>query len=101
MEGFGGARDAAERGYTVSDPRLYRVDWVGGCVLFDSVSFLRSGGLEFWDRMPADHVGEDVYCQRQVMDRFGGAGLFPSGAVRLESPTTLTERGCEVSECLD
>lgn len=92
---------AADSGYTVSDPRLYHVDWIGGCVLFDRASLLHSGGFEFWERLPADHVGEDVYCQRQVMDRFGGAGLIPSGAVHLESPTTLTERDCEVSECLD
>ena len=91
---------AADHGYAVSDPRLYRVDWVGGCVLFDRLSLLRSGGFEFWDRLPVDHVGEDVYCQRQVMARFGGAGLIPSGAVHLESPTTLTKRDCEVSDHL-
>ncbi|WP_246475655.1 glycosyltransferase family 2 protein [Brevibacterium renqingii] len=91
---------AVEKGFSIADPRLYHVDWVGGCVLFDRAKLLDSGGFGFWDQLPVDHVGEDVYCQRRVMSRYGGAGLIPSGAVHLESPTTLTERRCEVSEYL-
>jgi hypothetical protein len=29
------------------------------------------------------------------MEEFGGAGILPSGAVHLESPTTVTERRVE------
>jgi hypothetical protein len=42
-----------------------------------------------------DHAGEDVVAQWQVMELFGGAGILPSGAVHLESPTTVTDRRVE------
>jgi hypothetical protein len=32
------------------------------------------------------------------MEEFGGAGILPSGAVHLESPTTVTERRVEAFE---
>jgi hypothetical protein len=34
-------------------------------------------------------------AQWQVMERYGAAGILPSGAVHLESPTTVTERRVE------
>jgi hypothetical protein len=42
-----------------------------------------------------DHAGEDVVAQWQVMERYGAAGILPSGAVHLESPTTVTDRRVE------
>ncbi len=92
---------AAERGFTTARPGIYHVAWVGGCVLFDRQKLEDAGGFEFWDKLPDDHVGEDVYCQWQVMRRHGGAGLIPSGAVHLESPTTLPRREHEVAEVLE
>lgn len=32
------------------------------------------------------------------MEQFGGAGILPSGAVHLESPTTVTERTVDAFE---
>jgi GT2 family glycosyltransferase len=72
--------------------RLYHVAWVGACVLFDTARLRAVGGFGFWDDLPTDHVGEDVVAQLRVMDRFGGAGLFPSGAYHQELPTTLETR---------
>jgi GT2 family glycosyltransferase len=72
--------------------RLYRVAWVGGCVLYDAASLRATGGFDFWDRLPEHHAGEDVLAQQRVMARFGGAGLFPSGAYHLEVPTTVPDR---------
>ncbi len=73
----------------------YRIAWLGGCVLFDRAALLGSGGFDFWPRLPPDHCGEDVAAQWRVMERFGGAGILPSGAVHLESPTTVRERRVE------
>ncbi|MGK3647287.1 glycosyltransferase [Pseudarthrobacter enclensis] len=73
----------------------YRVAWLGGCVLYRRESLTRAGGFGFWQELPADHAGEDVLAQWQVMERDGGAGILPSGAVHLESPTTVTERRVE------
>jgi GT2 family glycosyltransferase len=70
----------------------YRVAWLGGCVLFDRSILQSCGGFDFWSRLPRGHSGEDVTAQWRVMERFGGAGLLPSGAVHLESPTTVRER---------
>jgi hypothetical protein len=57
-----------------------------------------AGGFTFWPDLPPDHAGEDVMAQWQVMERFGGAGILPSGAVHLESPTTVTDRRVEAYE---
>jgi Glycosyl transferase family 2 len=72
--------------------RLYRVAWVGGCVLYDAERLRASGGFDFWPELPEQHAGEDVLAQQRVMARFGGAGLFPSGAYHLEVPTTIPDR---------
>jgi GT2 family glycosyltransferase len=72
--------------------RLYKVAWVGGCVLYDTERLRASGGFDFWRALPEEHAGEDVLAQLRVLARFGGAGLFPSGAYHLEIPTTIPRR---------
>lgn len=78
--------------------RAYRVAWVGGCCLFDRAALLASGGFDFWPDLPPGHVGEDVVAQWRVMEKFGGAGLLPSGAVHLEAPTTIVNRNVEAAD---
>lgn len=73
----------------------YRVAWLGGCALYLRDALRAVGGFAFWDILPPDHAGEDVVAQWRVMERFGGAGILPSGAVHLESPTTVTDRQVE------
>lgn len=80
--------------------QLYKVAWVGGCVLFDRERLLEVGGFSFWRSLPAAHVGEDVIAQLRVMAEFGGAGLLPSGAVHLESPTTVPNRETEARDII-
>ncbi|MHA7238423.1 glycosyltransferase family A protein [Arthrobacter sp. TMS1-12-1] len=77
--------------------RLYRVAWVGGCVLFDRAALVDCGGFDFWDQLPPGHAGEDVAAQWRVMERYGGAGIIPSGAVHLEAPTTVPDRGTDAA----
>jgi GT2 family glycosyltransferase len=72
--------------------RLYRVAWVGGCVLYDRAALEEAGGFGFWRDLPAAHAGEDVLAQLRVMARSGGAGLLPSGAYHQELPTTVEDR---------
>ncbi|MGN9811089.1 glycosyltransferase [Micromonospora sp. BQ11] len=78
--------------------RAYKVSWIGGCVLYDRAKLVDSGGFEFWRRVPDNHQGEDVAAQLAVLARHGGAGVLPSGAYHLESPTTVTERDVEAWE---
>ncbi|MGW4501533.1 glycosyltransferase [Micromonospora sp. NPDC004336] len=78
--------------------RAYKVSWVGGCVLYDRAKLLDSGGFDFWRRVQEKHQGEDVAAQLAVLARHGGAGVLPSGAYHLESPTTVTERDVEAWE---
>jgi hypothetical protein len=75
--------------------RLYRVAWIGGCVLFDSARLRDCGGFGFWQGLPPGHCGEDVLAQLRVMERYGGAGILPSGAYHMELPTTVTTRGVD------
>lgn len=72
--------------------RLYRVAWVGGCVMFDAEKLRAVGGFDFWGDLPNEHCGEDVLVQLRVMQRFGGCGIIPSGAYHLELPTTVPVR---------
>ncbi|MFJ6002574.1 glycosyltransferase family 2 protein [Arthrobacter sp. NPDC092385] len=94
------AHAAAELAIPPGGWRLYRVAWVGGCVLFDREALLECGGFDFWDRLPPDHAGEDVAAQWRVMERFGGAGIIPSGAVHLEAPTTVTDRAIDAAHVI-
>jgi len=80
--------------------RAYKVCWIGGCVLYDRAKLLDAGGFGFWRDLPPDHQGEDAAAQLAVMRRYGGAGIVPSGAYHLESPTTVTERRMEAWERL-
>jgi GT2 family glycosyltransferase len=80
--------------------RAYRVAWVGGCVLFDTDKLRQAGGFEFWPQLPADHCGEDVLAQLQVMARFGGCAIIPSGAYHMELPTTLARREVDAPRLL-
>ncbi len=78
--------------------RAYKIAWIGGCVLYDRAALVDSGGFDFWSELPVEHAGEDVGAQWRVMARHGAAGIVPSGAVHLESPTTVPDRQVEVTE---
>jgi GT2 family glycosyltransferase len=70
----------------------YRVAWVGGCAMYRRTALDDAGAFRFWTELGPDHVGEDVLAQWRIMEKFGGAGIIPSAAVHLESPTTVTKR---------
>jgi len=80
--------------------RLYRVAWIGGCVLFDTARLRDAGGFGFWTELPPEHAGEDVEAQLRVAARWGGAGLFPSGAYHQELPTTIPDRRVDAPHVL-
>ena len=92
-------RYEAETGAPPADT-LYKVAWVGGCVLYDTAKLRETGGFGFWRELPAKHAGEDVLAQLRLMRRHGGAGLFPSGAYHLELPTTLPDREADAPRLL-
>ena len=75
--------------------RAYKVAWLGACVLYDRAKLLDCGGFGFWPRLPAEHAGEDMVAQLEVMRRYGGCGIVPSGAFHLELPTTVPDREVE------
>ncbi|GAA5116813.1 glycosyltransferase family 2 protein [Pseudonocardia adelaidensis] len=70
----------------------YKIAWIGGCVLYDRRVLESVGGFGFWRDLPEAHCGEDVLAQQRVMAVAGGAGILPSGAYHLESPTTVPDR---------
>ena len=74
------------------DAVLYRVAWIGGCVLYDATALRDAGGFRFWPRLPAAHAGEDVVAQLRVLARAGGAGVLPSRAHHLQLATTVADR---------
>lgn len=80
--------------------RLYRVAWIGGCVLFDTAKLRAAGGFDFWRQLPVAHCGEDVLAQLRVMERYGGCGIIPSGAYHMELPTTITTRQVDAPQAL-
>lgn len=87
-------------GLDAEHERVYRVAWVGGCVLYDAAALRGVGGFSFWPELPAQHAGEDALVQQRVMARFGGCGLLPSGAYHQELPTTIPERQVDAPHAL-
>ena len=87
-------------GLTRANSRCYRVAWIGGCVLYDTEKLRAAGGFDFWPELPGEHCGEDAQAQLQVMARFGGCGIIPSGAYHMELPTTITQRACNAPHVL-
>lgn len=92
--------DAQTKAHAAGATRLYRVAWIGGCVLFDSAKLRACGGFDFWQALPAAHCGEDVLAQLRVMERYGGCGILPSGAYHMELPTTVTTREVDAPHVL-
>jgi GT2 family glycosyltransferase len=76
----------------------YKIAWIGACTLFRRSALVEAGGFDFWERLPQAHAGEDVAAQWRVMERYGAAGILPSGAVHLESPTTVPDRSVEARD---
>lgn len=87
-------------GLSTSDRLVYRIAWVGGCVLYDRKKLNSVGGFSFWHDLPAEHCGEDVLAQLLVMSRFGGCGVLPSDVYHLELPTTVPDRSCDAPRVL-
>jgi len=79
-------------GLKPSDPLLYKVAWIGGCVLYDVAKLRAAGGFEFWRQLPSTHCGEDVLAQLRVMAVYGGCGVLPTGAFHQQLPTTVPDR---------
>ena len=88
----GGAHARAALGATDAAPVVYKVAWVGGCVLYDVAKLRDAGGFSFWTELPEQHCGEDVLAQLRVMERYGGCGVLPSGAYHQQLPTTVEDR---------
>lgn len=78
----------------------YKIAWVGGCVLYDRLALDSVGGFDFWQDLPQVHCGEDVLAQQRVMAVAGGAGILPSGAYHLESPTTVPDRTVQARDAV-
>jgi GT2 family glycosyltransferase len=78
----------------------YRVAWLAACVLYRRSALEEVGGFDFWRDLPPNVAGEDVAAQWRVMERFGGAGVLPSGAVHLEAPTSIPDRGTDAVHAL-
>jgi GT2 family glycosyltransferase len=86
---------------SADEPLIYKVAWVGGCVLYDVEKLRHVGGFEFWRELPPEHCGEDVLAQLRVMRRYGGCGVLPSGAYHLQLPTTVADRSNDAPFLLD
>ena len=79
-------------GATPERPLLYKVAWTSACVLYDTEKLRAVGGFSFWRHLPAEHCGEDVLAQLELMKVHGGCGVMPSGAYHQELPTTIPRR---------
>jgi hypothetical protein len=81
--------------------RAYKIAWIGACVLYDRAKLLAVGGYDFWPSVPVAHAGEDAVVQLRLQAAYGGAGIVPSGAYHLESPTTVPDRQVECFDAVD
>ena len=85
---------------TPAQQKKYKIAWVGGCVLYDTLKLQETGGFNFWEQLPEEHCGEDVFAQLRLMEKYGGFGLIPSGAYHLELPTTINNRNINIPDYL-
>ncbi|MBD0323983.1 MAG: glycosyltransferase family 2 protein [Aldersonia sp.] len=77
----------------------YKVAWVGGAnVLYDRAKLLDVGGFSWWNRLPADHAGEEVVAQFLLIRKYGGCGILPSGTYHLGLPTNVRDRTRNATE---
>lgn len=83
-----------------NSPKPYKIAWVGGCVLYDTVKLKDVKGFSFWKDLPDNHCGEDVLAQLRVMKKFGGCAIIPSGVYHQELETTVTDRKINAPEYL-
>jgi glycosyltransferase involved in cell wall biosynthesis len=77
---------------TPSSPKVYKISWAGACVIYNTDQLRSIGAFTFWEKLPPEHVGEDVLPQLKLMDTYGGCGVLPCGVYHQEVPTTLSER---------
>lgn len=82
------------------NPLKYKVAWIGGCVMYDTLKLREAGGFGFWRDLPVKHCGEDVLAQLRVAKMFGGCGLIPSGVYHQELQTTVPDREINAPEYL-
>lgn len=85
---------------TLAHPRLYKIAWLGGCVMYDRVKLKSIGGFDFWRDIPETACGEDVLVQLRVMSKYGGCGVLPSGVYHQELPTTIVDRSQDAPHLL-
>jgi GT2 family glycosyltransferase len=86
---------------TGDTPRRYKIAWISGCILYDTAKLRSISGFAFWQDLPPEHCGEDVLVQLQLMARYGGCGLIPSGAYHQELPTTIPDRQVAANDVID
>jgi glycosyltransferase involved in cell wall biosynthesis len=80
----------------------YKVAWVGGAnCLYDRAKLLAVGGFSWWNRLPAQHAGEEVLAQFLLIRRFGGCGILPAGTYHLGLPTNVADRSVEARELFE
>jgi GT2 family glycosyltransferase len=79
-------------------PLVYKIAWVGGCVMYDRQKLLDVGGYLFWKSLPSNHCGEDVLAQLRVMKKYGGCAILPSGVYHQELQTTVPDRSINAPE---
>lgn len=82
------------------NPKVYKVAWVGGCVMYDTQKLIEAGGFRFWKDLPELHCGEDVLAQIRVMKKYGGCGMLPTGAYHQEVKTSIQDREINAPEYL-
>lgn len=71
----------------------YKVAWVGGAnVIYDREKLLSVGGFSFWERLPAEHAGEEAVVQFMLVRKYGGCGVLPSGTYHVGLPTSVPDR---------
>jgi hypothetical protein len=68
--------------------------------MYDRQKLLDVGGYSFWKELPPNACGENILAQLQVMARYGGCGLLPSGVYHQELPTTIRDRSIDAPQLL-
>jgi glycosyltransferase involved in cell wall biosynthesis len=79
-----------------TDIKPYKIAWVGACVLYNRNKLKKIGAYSYWEKIPQNAVGEDVYTQQKLMARFGACAILPSGVYHQELETTINDRNFDI-----
>jgi hypothetical protein len=77
---------------SVADPKLYKVAWVGGCVMCDTAKLRDCEGFSFWKKLPENHFWRGRIDSASGNEEVWWVRHFTKWSYHQELTTTIPDR---------